>query len=267
MKKIGFIGAGNMAGAIVKGIVSSGINSRVRINAYDINSEKAEDFCKICSGVRFDTAVELAKNSDYIFLAVKPQNIDDVLADIKGAVSENCVLVSIIAGMSSGYIKKSLGFDAKVIPVMPNTPLLLGCGAIAMSKVAPVTDDEYQFVKGIFSAGGVAEDVPEGKLKEIIAINGSSPAFIYLFAKYFLDYAKGEQIDEQTALGLFCKSLEGSAKMMTESGYSIDELIKMVSSPGGTTIAGLQAFYDKNLGETVNDACRRCTGRAYELAK
>ena len=136
-----------------------------------------------------------------------------------------------------------------------------------MAKVSPVSDNEYEFVKDIFASSGTVCDVPEDKLKEIIAINGSSPAFIYLFAKYFIDYAKTENVDEATAVKLFCKSLEGSAKMITDSGYSIGELIKMVSSPGGTTLAGLDAFYDGGLDKIVNDACKRCVGRAYELSK
>ena len=104
-------------------------------------------------------------------------------------------------------------------------------------------------------------------MKEIIAINGSSPAFIYLFAKGFIDYAEGAGIDRQSATELFAQSLIGSAKMMTDSGYTIDELIKMVSSPGGTTLAGLDRLYEGNLTDTVKNCCESCTKRAYELSK
>ena len=104
-------------------------------------------------------------------------------------------------------------------------------------------------------------------MKEIIAINGSSPAFIYLFAKGFIDYADKEGIDKDVATKLFAKTLVGSAKMITDSGYDIDTLIKMVSSPGGTTLAGLDGFYEGKLLDVVNDACERCTKRAYELSK
>ena len=104
-------------------------------------------------------------------------------------------------------------------------------------------------------------------MKEIIAVNGSSPAFIYLYAKAFIDYAKSEGIDGDTALRLFAKSLEGSAEMLTSSGKSVDELIKMVSSPGGTTLAGLSALYEGGLEAMTKDCCERCTKRAYELSK
>jgi len=105
------------------------------------------------------------------------------------------------------------------------------------------------------------------KMKEIIAINGSSPAFIYLFAKAFVDYAEKEGIAKETALPLFAQSLIGSARMLTDSGYSIEELIRMVSSPGGTTLAGLDQLYAGGLEATVDAACTACTKRAYELSR
>ena len=104
-------------------------------------------------------------------------------------------------------------------------------------------------------------------MKEIIAVNGSSPAFIYLFAKGFIDYAVSAGIDKAAAEELFAQSLIGSAKMITDSGYSLDELIKMVSSPGGTTLAGLDRLYEGKLTDVVNHCCESCTKRAYELSK
>jgi pyrroline-5-carboxylate reductase len=104
-------------------------------------------------------------------------------------------------------------------------------------------------------------------MKEIIAINGSSPAFIYLFAKGFLEYAEKVKLPAESAKALFAQTLIGSAKMLTESGYSVEELIRQVSSPGGTTLAGLDRLYEGKLTEVVGNACDSCTKRAYELAK
>ena len=142
------------------------------------------------------------------------------------------MIVSIAAGITAEYIKRKTIPEAKVVLVMPNTPLLLGEGATAIAKAEPVTGEEFDFVRNIFSSCGETAVISADKIKEIISINGSSPAFIYLFAKGFIDYAKSAGIDEASAKKLFAKSLIGSAKMMTDSGYSIDELIKMVSSPG-----------------------------------
>ncbi len=148
---------------------------------------------------------------------------------------------------------------------MPNTPMMLGCGASAMSRDDKVSDEEFEFARKIIGSCGTAEVVPMDKMKEIIAINGSSPAFVYLYAKGFTQYAQRVGINEETALRLFAQTLIGSARMMTESGMTVDELIKQVSSPGGTTLAGLQELYNGRLTETVINACDACTKRAYEL--
>ncbi|MFR4198968.1 MAG: pyrroline-5-carboxylate reductase family protein, partial [Ruminococcus sp.] len=157
--------------------------------------------------------------------------------------------------------------NAKVVLAMPNTPLLLGCGATALATEAPVSDAEFAVVRRIFDACGMTAVIEPAQMKEIIAINGSSPAFIYLFAKGFLDYAEQVGLSGDVAKELFAQSLIGSAKMITDSGYSIAELIRQVSSPGGTTLAGLDRFYAGNLTDVVQDACDHCTRRAYELAK
>ncbi|MDR1673875.1 MAG: pyrroline-5-carboxylate reductase [Oscillospiraceae bacterium] len=257
MKNIGFIGAGNMGTAIIKALTGS----RFNIYAFDPDISKTSKLdVTVCKN-----STELAENCEIVFLAVKPQVFDSVLKEIAGSVTENTVLVSIAAGIDSKYIRERTRPNAKVILAMPNTPLLLGKGAVALAKSDSVTAEEFAVIDKIFSYCGITGTLPEDKMKHIIAINGSSPAFIYLFAKGFTDYAKENGIDEGTAMRLFCQTLTGSASMLTDSGYSIDSLIEMVSSPGGTTLAGLKKFYDANLTETVRSACEACTERAFEL--
>lgn len=265
MQKIGFIGTGNMGAAIIKGIAAK-FGSEVEIYATDLDRDKLAALSEY-GVIACEKNTEVVSYCKYIFLAVKPQGMEAVLADIAGAVTSDTVLISIAAGLDGNYFKVRTDINAKVVLVMPNTPLLLGEGASALAQVAPTTDEEFAFVKSLFDACGVTAVVPENKMKEIIAVNGSSPAFIYLFAKGFIDYAASVGIDADAAKTLFSKTLIGSAKMITDSGYTVDELIKMVSSPGGTTLAGLGAYYDGKLDEVTADACRRCTSRAYELAK
>lgn len=265
MKNIGFLGAGNMGYAIMKGISQSELKD-VKLFAYDLSEEslkRAESVgATVCSSEN-----ELVEKSDFVFLAVKPQVLSPVLEKIKSSLTPDKVVISIAAGITGEYLKKRTNENLKAILVMPNTPLLLGEGATALSKVSPTTDDEFSLVCDIFNACGKTAVLSEDKMKEIIAVNGSSPAFIYLFAKGFVDYAKSVDIPEETAKTLFCKSLIGSAKMITDSGCSIDELIKMVSSPGGTTLKGLDELYKGNLTEIVGKCCDACTKRAYELSK
>ncbi len=261
----GFIGAGNMGAAIMKGIFNTK-NESVKVFAFDVDKAKVDALAEY--GVTAcDSAAEIVEKCKYVLLAVKPQMIDAVLKDIADKVTEDTVLVSIAAGISEKYIKSVTKDDAKVVLVMPNTPLLLGEGASALSKSEPTTDEEFGFVKSVFDCCGKSAVISVDKMKEIIAINGSSPAFIYLFAKAFVEYAISEDIDENTAKELFAQSLIGSAKMITDSGYTIDELIKMVSSPGGTTLAGLDELYSGDIAGTVKKACASCTKRAYELSK
>ena len=266
MTHIGFIGAGNMGSAIMKGIASSSLKDSTKIFAFDPDTAKlaalAENGITGCASEK-----EVMENCKYVFLAVKPQVIEGVLETVAPFTKADTVFVSIAAGITDEFIERKTINGAKVILVMPNTPLLLGEGASALSHNDAVTDEEFDVVLGIFRLCGKAAVISKDKMKEIIAINGSSPAFIYLYAKGFIDYAASAGIDSKAAMELFAQSLIGSAKMMTDSGYSIDELIKMVSSPGGTTLAGLDRLYEGKLTEVVNNCCESCTKRAYELSE
>ncbi|MDO5559081.1 MAG: pyrroline-5-carboxylate reductase [Oscillospiraceae bacterium] len=264
MKKIGFLGTGNMGFAIMNGISNSNIDD-ITLYAFDVNESAREKAVR--TGAMICTSeCDLVEKCDYIFLAVKPQVLPGVLETIRPAVTNQKVIVSIAAGITGEYLKSQTIDDLKAVLVMPNTPLLLGCGATALAKVDPVSDEEFGLICSIFAACGRIAVLPADRMKEIIAINGSSPAFIYLFAKGFIEYAKSVDIPEETSSELFAATLTGSAKMITDSGYSIDELIKMVSSPGGTTLAGLDRLYEGNLTQVVINACDSCTKRAYELS-
>ena len=264
--KIGFIGAGNMGAAILKGIAGSAMAAHTELYAYDSFTEKTEALAAF--GVKALTSADaIAKECKFVFLAIKPQQFGELLPQLRDSITQDTVIVSIAAGITAEYIRSETIPDAKVVLVMPNTPLLLGTGATALACCEPTTAEEFAVVQQIFDACGVTAVIAPDKMKEIIAINGSSPAFIYLFAKGFVDYAKSVNISEETALPLFAQALIGSAKMLTDSGMTIDELIRMVSSPGGTTLAGLDAFYEGKLTDIIGDACERCTKRAYELSK
>lgn len=266
MNTIGFLGTGNMGTAILKGIAGSSMKSETKLYAYNPTAAKVDALASY--GVqKCSSEAEVAASSQYLFLAIKPQKFDEVLPRIADAITEDTVLVSIAAGIGVEYIRKLTKPNAKVVLAMPNTPLLLGCGATALATEAPVSDAEFAVVRRIFDACGMTAVIEPAQMKEIIAINGSSPAFIYLFAKGFLDYAEQVGLSGDVAKELFAQSLIGSAKMITDSGYSIAELIRQVSSPGGTTLAGLDRFYAGNLTDVVQDACDHCTRRAYELAK
>ncbi len=272
MINLGFLGTGNMGSAIIKGIAAAKEknggklgNYDISLFAYDKDSEKLSALKKY--GVTSCTdEQDLGNKCGYILLAVKPQVLGNVLAALKPSVTENHVFISICAGISSEFIKENTNLDVKTAIVMPNTPAMLGLGASAIARDDVISDEEFELAKSVIASCGIVKEIPMDKMKEIICINGSSPAFIYLFAKGFVDYAKEVGIDENAALELFAQSLVGSAKMLIDSGMTVEQLIKQVSSPGGTTLAGLDKLYEGKLDETIKNACKACTNRAYELA-
>ena len=184
MKKLGFIGVGNMGGAILKGI--EGKLGNTAVFAYDANAEKLADL-RLVGATAAGSAREIAEKCDFILLAVKPQHLGEVLAEIKDSVKPETVFISICAGISAEFIRERTIPNAKVVLVMPNTPMMLGCGASAMSHDETVSEDEFAFARKVIGSCGITEVIPTDKMKEIIAVNGSSPAFIYLYAKGFVD--------------------------------------------------------------------------------
>ncbi len=265
-KKIGFIGAGNMASAIIGGLLGNKLKSPNDILVFDLDKNKTSVMAE--KGIASTSSgAELAEKSDIIVLAVKPQNYDEVLEEIKSRVDENKIFVTIAAGISIGYVRKKLGKDCAGVRVMPNTPLLLGKGATAMCRSENISDDDFKEIYNMFALSGEVALLPEEQMNAVIAVNGSSPAYIYLFAKSMVDYAVSVGIDSETALKLVCKTLEGSAEMLRSGKDTPEELIQKVCSKGGTTIEAMNVLYDKNVPQAINEAMAACTKRAEELSK
>lgn len=265
MKKVGFIGAGNMATAIIDGLLRNDSNMAANIAVFDVMPEKLSVMAQ--KGVSTASSIqETAEKSDIIVLAVKPQNYAEVLESLKPAVTAEKVIVTIAAGISTDYIAKTVECECSMVRVMPNTPLLLGVGATAMSR-RNISDENFKYVYDMFANGGVVEILDESQMNSVIAVNGSSPAYVYLFAKAMKDYAVKEGISEDSAMRLVCATLKGSAEMLEHSGDTPEVLIKKVSSPGGTTLKAMEKLDEKDFYNTVIEAMEACTARAMELNK
>lgn len=262
---IGFIGVGNMAGAIISGVLKKNLYRKDEITVYDKDVSKYAKFDIAPS----ETIAELCQKSDLIFLCVKPQVYNAVLDEIALTVAADTLakktFVSIAAGISTSHICKKLGLNAAVIRVMPNTPLLIGEGASAICSNEYVHKRTFSNAVEIFSALGVCKILSEDMMNRIIAVNGSSPAYVYLFAKAMCEGAKAQGITDDV-LPLVVQSIIGSAKMMAQSSMTPDELIKMVTSPNGTTLAALQSFEKDDFCGTISRAMQKCTDRAEEIA-
>lgn len=263
--RTGFIGSGNIAGAIVSGIIKKEVVSPSDIYVFDVDSEKLSEFCSAKSVNACGSISEIVKNSDYIVLSVKPQNYRDVLDEIASQQLDGKVFVSVAAGISIDFVKSIIGKETKVVRVMPNTPLLLGEGATAACRDELVTDEEFERACSLFSCGGKLAVLDEAQMNAVIAVNGSSPAYLFLFAKAVCEYAKSVGIDEENAKILFAQTMIGSAKMITDSGDDLQTLIDKVTSKGGTTAAALNVFYEKGFTDCIEEAMAACTKRAEEL--
>lgn len=260
---IGFIGAGNMSTAIINGLLNNNYKQK-NIFIFDIDKTKAKQFSKI-GVLSFQSIKELVKICDVVFLCVKPQNFSEIIDDLKQE-NKNKLFVSIAAGISTDYIKKGSGADSKVIRTMPNTPLLLGVGATALCRTKEVSDDDFDIVLNIFKFLGITVELKEEQMNSVVSVNGSSPAYIYLFMDAMIKGATQQGINESIAKELICQTLIGSALMLKNSEKSPTELISLVASKGGTTIEALKVLNEKGFFEAIIDAMKACTKRANELS-
>ena len=236
------------------------------ICVYDCNVKQLKHMAELGVNIIYDGA-ELAEKSDIIVLAVKPQNYDEVLEEIKSAANDKKVFVTIAAGISIEYVRKGLGVNCPMVRVMPNTPLLLGKGATALCRSENISNEDFKIVYDMFANSGEVVVLPEEQMNAVIAVNGSSPAYVYLFAKAMTDYAVSVGIEKDTALKLVAQTFIGSAEMLLSSGDDPDTLIQKVCSKGGTTIEAVNVLNEKNVSQTIIDAMAACTKRAEELGK
>ena len=260
MKKISFLGAGNMAYAIIGGLK----NATVTVyDKFPAQYDKFNGSVNIAA-----TATEAVANSDYTVLAVKPQNFPELLSELKesGTDLTNKLFISIAAGISCESICKGLGGDFAVIRTMPNTPLMIGKGVTALSRNSLVSDEDFNEVVNIFSALGKTMVLPENKMNAVIAATSSAPAYVYYFIDAICKEAKAEGIDSPELLSAVCAMVSGSAEMLMSTDKSPDELIKMVTSPKGTTERAMNVLYSEGFADTVAKAMQACTERAEELS-
>jgi len=260
-KKFSFLGAGNMAGAIIKGL------GKKDICIYDKDSSKYNNFPESFIK-KAQSAPEAVAYGNYIILAVKPQNFEELLCEIKasGVSLENKVFISIAAGISTDYICKNLEAEIPCVRTMPNTPLLIGKGVTALSRNSFVSDCDFEQVCAVFASVGHTMVLDEADMNTIISATSSAPAYVFLFIKSIYDSAKAQGLECDGLLEAVCKMVIGSAELMLSTGKTPDELIRMVTSPKGTTEQAMKVFEDESFSKTVDTAMRACTKRAEELS-
>ena len=261
---LGFIGAGNMASAILNGILHTALLTPERIRMSNRHADKLEIPAR--RGVVTTTDNKLvARESDIIILGIKPQMFAEVLPELAPLLHGKCV-VSISPGYSSAWIEARLP-GAHVVRAMPNTPLLVGNGVTAVARALQAPKVLFDAVVEIFSAAGEVFVVDESELDAVIAVSGSSPAYFFRMADAMVKGAAKLGMDAEESLRLTALTMEGAARMLLESGGEAGELTRQVCSPGGTTLAALTAFDEFKFEEMVSEAMARCVKRSKELGK
>ncbi|BCB97381.1 pyrroline-5-carboxylate reductase [Dissulfurispira thermophila] len=262
---IGFIGGGNMAEAIIKGFKSQGSGAKKDI----LVSEPREDRRKYLEKTYYVRTTssnrEAASLCNIIILAVKPQNMAAVLNEIADLITEDKTVVSIAAGITLSYLQSKLK-TKKLIRVMPNTPAIVQEGMSVMSLCECFSDKDISLVRDIFMAVGKVLTLPEKYMDAVTAISGSGPAFIALFIEAMIAAGEKMGLSRNNALELVIQTLIGTARLL-ETGMPPERLREMVTSPGGTTAAGLKTFEEKGFKNIVYDAIYAAKNRAGDLSK
>ena len=267
MFKLGIIGVGNMGEAIVKGILNKGILKSDEIIIYDKIGEKTKNISdKYGVGIANSNNL-LTKLSEIIILAVKPQDLEKTINEIRENLTEDKILISILAGVSSQKIKNLINKNISVVRVMPNTPALIGEGAIAVSFEKNINYEKKEYIKSLLSALGKVYEVEEKLMDVITGLSGSGPAYVFTFIDALAQGGVKKGLPYQLALDLAIQTVLGSAKLLQETNEHPMILRDKVSSPAGTTIYGLHSLEKNNFRNAVISAVEEATERSKELGK
>ncbi len=264
MKKLGFIGGGNMAEALAHGLIQHKLFKPADIVVSDVAVERRRKLAH----------AEVIRESNAIVLAVKPQTIDEVMAEIaaelaaprRKSAGKGKLFISIAAGITLARLNRGLGKRARVIRVMPNAPAMVGHGMAAMVRARGASVADETLALRIFGAVGDAVSLKDEKLLDVVtALSGSGPAYVYLFAKAMADAAVSEGIPRELAIRMALKTIRGAEHLMRESKR--DALIRAVASPGGTTEAALRRFAEHGFSDIVAAALHAASDRSRELGR
>ena len=263
--KLGFIGCGNMATAIMGGILSNGLMEPSDIIGADVFAPSKENV-KTKFGIQIaDTNKEVVENAEVFVLSVKPQFYEEVIDEIKDSVKKDQLIITLAPGKTLTWLEEKFGKSVKIIRTMPNTPALVQEGITAACPNQYVTEEELEYVCQILRSFGDIEVLPEKLINAEMAIAGSSPAYVYMMIEALADAAVAEGMPRAQAYRIASKAVAGSAKMVLETGKHPGELKDMVCSPGGTTIAAVKVLEKTGFRSSLMEAVEACVNKTKEL--
>ncbi|WP_316347569.1 pyrroline-5-carboxylate reductase [Desulfuromonas acetoxidans] len=258
---LGFIGGGNMAEALIKGLIASGMDSKAILVA-ELMPERRQ-FLEQTYGIETTAdSSQVVAEKKVILLAVKPQALDAALMPLSEAFSDDHCMISILAGVKTSRIEAILGGSPRIVRVMPNTPALIGTGAAALSGGRYAQDDDVELARQLFASVGVVEVVAEKLLDAVTGLSGSGPAYVYTIIEALADGGVLEGLPRDVALNLAAKTVAGAAQMVLDTGEHPAVLRDRVCSPGGTTIAAVDTLEKGKLRATLMGAVTRASQRS-----
>lgn len=263
--KLGFIGCGNMAGAMIGGILKKQILNKEDILA-SAKTEGTLQRVKEKYGIvtTLDNC-QVAKEAQILVLAVKPIYYEEVIAQIRDQVDDNTIVISIAPGKTLDWLDKRFGKEVKLVRCMPNTPALVGEGMTGVCCNKEVTDEEMTYVQSLLESFGKAQVVPEHLMDVVVSVSGSSPAYVFMFIEAMADAAVADGMPRAQAYEFAAQSVLGSAKMVLETGMHPGVLKDMVCSPGGTTIEAVRVLEEKGMRSAVIEGMKACVKKAKGL--
>ena len=263
-KCIGFIGAGVMGSAIIKSLLNGGFSAN-QICVFEKDLAKAQELAAK-TGINLKSIDEISTDCEIVFLAVKPQDLGDLLTKLKSKFDSSSLVISIAAGKTTSFIEAALGQKNPVVRVMPNTPAQIGKGVSAISGGKYATAVELEIANKLMKTSGIVVEVPESQQDAVTALSGSGPAYFFNFVEELIKGGIALGLSQEIATELAIGTISGSAAMLQESGLDAATLRKNVTSPNGTTAAALKVFSDSDLSGIVKDAMSAAQKRAQELA-
>ena len=266
-EKIGVIGAGKIGAAIARGVIRAGLVTKENVMTSDVSETLLQSAAKDLGIRATSDNLELCGFADIVILAVKPQIVDSVTREIAKKLGTRKLLVSVAAGVPLGRIEARLEPAARVVRVMPNIPCVVGAGAAGYAAGAHATAADLEKVGAILNSFGVGMAVEEKYLDAVTGLSGSGPAYVFLFMEALSDGGVQMGLSRDVALKLAMQTVYGAARMALESGKHLGELKDEVTSPGGTTIAGIYAMEQKGFRAAVMEAVVSATKRSQELGK
>jgi len=266
--KIGFIGAGNMAQAMIKGFAATSENSKESIFVTDIAAEKAKIMCNELSVTFCNTAEDVCLKSETVILAVKPNVYPIILKQLSDfPCIENKLLISIAPGVSHEVLNSYFSRVPSFIRIMPNTPALVGEGMFAICPAATVEKEKLTVIENLFATIGKTDFIPEYLMDAVTGISGCGPAYVFMFMEALADGAVLKGLPRDKAYIYAAQTVLGSAKMMMESGKHPGELKDQVTSPGGVTIEGVRVLEEKGFRSTVMEAVISSAEKSAQMGK